>query len=422
MIRKGLRPALRFGFGASSEQGAWSGTWRFRRSWPVIIVLAIMDAVFMIPLFLTYGEAFGNWGGLDDLFSVVGALFMTAWMIGWSMAPLIMTAILLMMLFGREVLRVGPGKVDLFLGLPFVGLSASYDVSKMRNLRVERPVKKSGKSWRGPHFVFDYGANSVEFGSDASENELAEVDNAIQMGSGTAVRRGDARPEDIQTPWEDPRKEASPEPRAVSPADVAPPGLTSASTLTLIAANLVPVAGTLFLGWRLSDVMVLYWAESAVIGFFNLCKIAVIGRWAALFAGPFFLGHFGAFMAVHFLFIYTLFVKGPAGMDDAGGSLSEVAALFVALWPALLALFLSHAYSFFANFIGRREYRGRKVGDQMSEPYSRIVFMHLVLIFGGGLSLVLGQAEPVLILVIALKIVFDVRAHLKERRGRERRR
>ena len=71
----------------------------------------------------------------------------------------------------------------------------------------------------------------------------------------------------------------------------------------LIFANLVPVAGTLFFGWRLSDVMVLYWAESAIIGFFNLCKIAVIGRWFALLAGPFFLGHFGGFMAVHFLFI-----------------------------------------------------------------------------------------------------------------------
>ena len=40
--------------------------------------------------------------------------------------------------------------------------------------------------------------------------------------------------------------------------------------------------------------------------------------------------------------------------------------------------------------------------------------MHFVLIIGGGLSLVLGQAEPVLIAVIGLKIFFDVRAHIKE--------
>jgi hypothetical protein len=41
--------------------------------------------------------------------------------------------------------------------------------------------------------------------------------------------------------------------------------------------------------------------------------------------------------------------------------------------------------------------------------------MHLVLIFGGGLTLVLGSPTPVLLLVIGAKIWFDLRAHLKER-------
>jgi len=64
-----------------------------------------------------------------------------------------------------------------------------------------------------------------------------------------------------------------------------PLSLTSPSTLLLIIANLVPIAGSIFLGWNLADVMVLYWAESAVIGFFNICKMAVIGGWTVLLAG-----------------------------------------------------------------------------------------------------------------------------------------
>ena len=40
--------------------------------------------------------------------------------------------------------------------------------------------------------------------------------------------------------------------------------------------------------------------------------------------------------------------------------------------------------------------------------------MHIVLIFGGGLALVLGDAAPVLMLIIAAKIWVDLRAHLKE--------
>jgi hypothetical protein len=101
-------------------------------------------------------------------------------------------------------------------------------------------------------------------------------------------------------------------------------------------------------------------------------------------------------------------------MDSAGGDLAEVARLFLVLWPALLALAISHTYSFFNNFLGRGEYKGRTVSQQMSEPYARIVFMHLVLIFGGGLSMVLGQTELVLIIVIAAKIFVDLKSHVRE--------
>jgi len=40
--------------------------------------------------------------------------------------------------------------------------------------------------------------------------------------------------------------------------------------------------------------------------------------------------------------------------------------------------------------------------------------MHLVLIFGGGLTLVMGESTPVLMLAITVKIWIDVRAHLKQ--------
>jgi hypothetical protein len=419
MIRKGLRPGFRIGMVPRDGQDGYRRVWPFRRSWIAIAILSVMDIIFLIPAITTFRQAISEWSNFDSLFDLVGALFLSAWLLGWSMGPLIMTGILVVMLFGRETLNVRSGTVELFLGLPLVGLVVSYDVSKMRNLRTDHPAKKSGKSWRGTHFVFDYGANSVAFGSDINSDELAEIRSSIHMASGTAIRHGEALPEELQARWE-PEEETQPvAPLADPAAAVSPVTLSSASTVVLIIANLFPVAGTIFLDWNLSDVMVLYWAESAVIGIFNLCKIIVIGRWMALLAGPFFFGHFGGFMAIHFLFIYTIFVKGSQGMGASGGDLADVAQLFVNLWPALLVLFASHAYSFFSNFIGRREYRKRTIKDQMSEPYSRIVFMQLVLIFGGGLSLILGQTEPVLIAVIGLKIYFDVKAHIKEHAGEQ---
>ena len=415
MIRKGLKPGFRLAIRPRSVTGGYQKTWGFRRSWIAIGVVAVMDIIFLIPAITTFSQASSEWSSLDSLFELVAALFLSAWLLGWSVAPLALTGILVLMLFGRETLTVYSGKVEVVLGLPLLGLAAVYEVSRMRNLRLETPKKKSGKSWRGPHFVFDYGANQGSFGSDVQPGELTDVKNGIHMASGQPVRDGEARPEDLETPWE-PEQPVVETPAAIAPAhaDKQPVTLGSASSLALIAANLVPLAGAAFLGWKLSDVMVLYWAESAIIGFFNVCKIAVIGRWFALAAGPFFLGHFGGFMAVHFLFIYTIFVKGPDNMDSAGGDLAEVAKLFLVLWPALLALAVSHGYSFFNNFLGRGEYKGRTVSQQMSEPYARIVFMHLVLIFGGGLSLVLGQTELVLIIVIAAKIFVDLKSHVRE--------
>jgi len=425
MIRKGLRPGFKIGMDLPGQDDGFRRVLPFKRSWIAIGILVAMDTAFIIPAVLIFQQAATQWGKLDSLFDLVIAVFLSAWLLGWSIAPLLMTTILTVLLFGREVIKAHPGRVDLFIGLPFLGFTAQYDVARMRNLRSEQPKKETGKkpgmSWRGSHLAFDYGANSVAFGSDISSGEAGELRSQIEMATGRTIRSGEALPEELEGKWE-PKKESAKEARPQAPTAIPafesqPLTLASPSTLALIIANLVPVAGTLFLGWNLSDVMVIYWAESAVIGFFNLCKIVVISRWGALLAGPFFLGHFGGFMAVHFLFIYTIFVKGLDGMNDGSTDLGEVALVFIALWPALAILFASHAFSFFNNFLGRQEYRGKTINKQMTEPYNRIIFMHMVLIFGGGLTLILGGAIPVLILVIGLKIYFDVKAHLKEHRG-----
>jgi hypothetical protein len=419
MKRQGLRPRFRFGIDRPGRSSELREVLPFKRSWIAIVFLAGFDLAFLIPAITTFRQAAAEWSRFDSLFDLVGALFLSAWLMGWSIAPLVLTTILLLMLFGREVLKARPGAVEIWLGIPGVGVAAVYDATRMRNLRLETPPPKSGRSWRGPHLAFDYGANPVRFGSNLGPADLGRLESRIESATGTRISRREASPEELEGEWNVPefaRQLAPSEHAEAEPleTDFEQPGLLTASAVALLLANLVPLGGAAFLGWSLSDVMVLYWAESAIIGFFNVCKIVVIGRWFALAAAPFFLGHFGGFMAVHFLFVYTLFVKGITG-SDSGGDLSEVAGLFVSLWPALLALFISHAYSFFVNFLGRREYRGRTIGDQMSEPYARIIFMHLVLIFGGFLVLLLGDPMPVLVLVIVLKIWMDLRAHRKQR-------
>jgi hypothetical protein len=413
LIRKGLRPKLSlhlWGFGGDAP---YREVFSFGRSWTLIALLFVFDAVFLFPVINVFHDAANLWRQSDQLFQLTGALFMTFWLLGWSILPLLATLILLLLLFGREEVRARPGELEVIMGLPFIGARMTYQAASIRNLRIVYPLKKSGKYWRGSFVMFDYGANTGEFGSGLQEGNLTYIRERIESAAGMTLRDGYALPEELAGKW----LEAPLPPVQPFTAIEERVTLTSSSSLLLIIANVIPILGAIFWNWDLGVVMLLYWSESAVIGFFNVGKIIVVSKWGALVAAPFFLGHFGGFMAIHFMFLYTFFLKDAHSDPATKASLDDVAALFIGLWPAMLALVISHGYSFFHNYVGRREYVGRTGRDQMSEPYRRIIFMHLVIIFGGGLTMILGNAIPVLMGVIVLKTVFDLRAHLKQRKS-----
>lgn len=382
----------------------------FRRSALAITILAAMDVAMMIPAVLVSRQAIESWRSLDSLFDLTFAVFHTAWLIGWSTAPLILTLLLLLVATGREVVTARRGLLRIGIGIPGLLLAAEYDAHQLSNPRLTDPPKNSGTSWRGRHMSFDYAGRQVNLGSAVTPEDLSSVWRGIELSAqgvaGERIQNTAAR--------ETPRRvtRASEGRRAAMERETTPARLSSLSTLALIASNLVPVFGMVYFDWRLSDVMVLYWAESGVIALFNVAKIACVGKWMAIFAGVFFLSHFGAFMAVHFLFIYGLFIEGI--QNTSKGDLKEVAALFVSLWPALAALFVSHGISFVTNFIGNREYERNTLQQLMTAPYARITLMHVTLIFGGFLILLLQDPVPVILLFILMKIVLDVRAHLKE--------
>ena len=137
-----------------------------------------------------------------------------------------------------------------------------------------------------------------------------------------------------------------------------------------------------------------------------------VGRWSLLFFGPFFVGHYGAFMAVHLLFIYALFGGEMAG--NAEISTTQVFSDMQALWPALLGLLISHGISYYINFVKSNKSDGRTMALQMQEPYRRVMIMHMTLIFGGFLALALGTSIGALMLLLVLKIVADLRGHLSQ--------
>jgi hypothetical protein len=172
-----------------------------------------------------------------------------------------------------------------------------------------------------------------------------------------------------------------------------------------------------FFGWDLANVMILFWAESAVIGFYTVLKIIVVGKFMALIEAPFFLGHFGGFMAMHFLLIYVFFVRGLDAAGPEPGSWDALRGIFGPLRTGLAALFISHGVSFFSNFVGRREHAVATVPALMTAPYSRVFVMQFTLIFGGWIVLLLKNPVPPLALLVLLKTALDFTAHRREHAG-----
>lgn len=49
----------------------------------------------------------------------------------------------------------------------------------------------------------------------------------------------------------------------------------SRSAMLLVVANAIPIIGVLFFGWSLLTILVLYWLENGIVGFWNIPKIAL---------------------------------------------------------------------------------------------------------------------------------------------------
>lgn len=225
-------------------------------------------------------------------------------------------------------------------------------------------------------------------------------------------------------------------------------GWLTPSLLVLVLANLVPVYGTLFLGWDVFPLLVLFWLENVVIGLLNVPKMLLatgpvggrewqaaarkmqedpsagsLAAWvwgARVFVVLFFCAHYGLFTAVHGTILVHLFGPGDFGEQAVMLGPDQVAGIVEAhdLGLAVLALAASHGFSFAWNYLARGERRHTNLMRQMSAPYARVVAMHMALLAGAGLVLLVGASRAALLVFLALKITVDAWAHRRERGGK----
>ena len=207
------------------------------------------------------------------------------------------------------------------------------------------------------------------------------------------------------------------------------------SRAALIGANLIPLAGVFFFGWDVSFIVLLYWLENLIVGFYNILKMATAkmtektANLHKLFVIPFFCIHYGGFCAVHGVFL-TVFFKIGSGASPLAGSnnwwgpliflqllFSVIAKLWASRPPemiwAVLGLFVSHGISFVENYLLGGEYKKKDLQKLMRQPYQRIVVMHLAILTTGIFVMKLDSPLPLMIILVVLKVFFDLRLHIK---------
>jgi hypothetical protein len=179
--------------------------------------------------------------------------------------------------------------------------------------------------------------------------------------------------------------------------------------LSLLLANAITIALALLQDWPLGTVLAVYWFQSVTIGLFTIVRLLGVPdsgegrqRYKGIALAGFFALHYGLFHLVYLVFIAAFALTGTYGIPDPLG---------IALGCAVF--FVNHLVSFLW-------YRPREEASPeaiFSEPYSRIVPMHLTIIAGGFLTAMLPGATGtrlVLLLFLLLKTGADVVAHQRQ--------
>lgn len=187
------------------------------------------------------------------------------------------------------------------------------------------------------------------------------------------------------------------------------------SGIGILLSNALVIAYALIEGWDLPLMMVIYWAQSVIIGVFQFFRILLLRSFSTEgfssngqrvpenAAGKrstalFFAVHYGLFHLV-----YAGFLSFHDALATAGGTFWIIV--------SVLGFLAGHAFSFYENV--RADLGGRpNVGIMMFLPYVRILPMHLVILLGSRVQ----AGTETLLLFSGLKTLADYVMHIVEHR------
>ena len=202
--------------------------------------------------------------------------------------------------------------------------------------------------------------------------------------------------------------------------------LNDSSAWFLLVTNIIVIFIALAQKWSLYEIMMAYWAQSVIIGFFHFFRILTLKKFSTegiLVNGKplenshsakvgmafFFAAHYGLFHFVYLMFLawspfMSSFMQGAIKPGLASSSVLGSSFLI-----ALTLFFINHLFSFIYSYKNDSE-KPQHLGRVMFYPYARILPMHLTIIFGGFLF----YSSSILVLFLILKAFADLILHTSQ--------
>lgn len=217
---------------------------------------------------------------------------------------------------------------------------------------------------------------------------------------------------------------------------------TYPSVISIVAVNLMPLAGVIFYDWDPFALLFIYWIQTGIIGYFSFLKIKkvceneppersirvmafavrksrrakptqeIIRDYKGILL-------FGMISSMVLLILFTGYAsKKSINWDILYYSFPAVwASIHGSFWVITLgsfSFFINHGYSYFSNFLGKKEYLHSNLEEQLTFPIERVGSIWAAIFIA---ITVLGFIPHLLTVIISLvfcKIMLDVYAHIKE--------
>ena len=209
--------------------------------------------------------------------------------------------------------------------------------------------------------------------------------------------------------------------------------LSDPTAVILVISNILFLVFAIQLGVPLFQILIVYWIQSVIIGFFNFLKILTLKNFSTkgfmingksveptegtkVFTALFFAFHYGFFHFIYLIFLITFLSMGTlsalhlvAPSTTQIQNASTIINGFIVMLVGAAIFFVNHLISFL--FYLKKPKKKQNIGTIMFTPYARVVPMHLMIMFG----FFLGAASiPAIAFFVFLKTIADLVMHTIE--------